>query len=34
MKNISYKINESKEVLQNARVLAVANTTYTESFIL
>ena len=32
MENAPYKIYESEQALENARLLAAANTTYTERF--
>jgi hypothetical protein len=32
MKNAPYKIYESEQALENARLIAAANTTYTERF--
>jgi alpha-glucuronidase len=32
MENVPYKVYESEQALENARLLAAANSTYTERF--
>lgn len=32
MENVPYKIHESEQALENARLVVAANTTYTERF--